>query len=478
MLIIFISFALLALVISSNNYMVTLESKSEIVARAAKSASKMVTEIYHPENGDDFSVVMSHPREPIQDYLEHLASFSEDLKILVFDSSGKLLICSNEQSAIIVDTGIGETQLSALVKGETVTGHDTMGGVLKERYLYHGEPVMNSLGTAVVGSVFAFSSSRGVDALVISTVKTIVLASLWVFLAALVAVYFMSERIIGPLKDMSRAAKSYAAGNFDIRIPVRGTDEVAELATAFNQMATGLQSLEEMRRSFLANVSHDLKTPMTTISGFIDGILSGAIPPESQGEYLERIKSEVLRLSRLVRQLLDLSRIQAGDRQFEFVSFDICEVARQILLSFEQRIDEKGLDVEFNCDEDRMRVLADKDAIHQILYNICDNAVKFSNEGGKLRLDVYARDKKIHVSVYNEGQGIPKDDVPFVFERFYKSDKSRGLDKSGVGLGLYISKTIIDAHGETITADSEQGKYCRFEFTLKPAENRKNHAKQ
>ena len=478
MLIIFVSFALLALVISSNNYMVTLESKREVVDRAAKSVSKMVVEIYHPEDGDDFSGVMSHPGEPTQDYLDHLASFSEDLKILVFDSSGKLLICSNGQSSVIVGMGIGETQLSALNKGETVTGHDTMGGVLKERYLYHGEPVMNNAGTAVVGSVFAFSSSRGVDALVVNTVKTIVLASLWVFLAALVAVYFMSERIIGPLKDMSRAAKSYAAGNFDIRIPVRGTDEVAELATAFNQMATGLQSLEEMRRSFLANVSHDLKTPMTTISGFIDGILSGAIPPENQTEYLERIKSEVLRLSRLVRQLLDLSRIQAGDRRFEFVSFDICEVARQILLSFEQRIDEKKLDVEFNCDEERMRVLADKDAIHQILYNICDNAVKFSNDGGKLRIDVYAKDKKIHVSVYNEGQGIPKDDLPFVFERFYKSDKSRGLDKSGVGLGLYISKTIIDAHGETITVDSEQGKYCRFEFTLKPTENRRNHAKE
>ena len=475
MLIIFISFSLLALVVSSNNYMVTLESKREIVDRAAKSVSKMVTEIYHPADADEFSGVISHPREPIPDYLEHLASFSEDLRIIVFDSAGRLLICSNEQLTVLVGTGIGEEQLSLLNKGETVSGHDNMNGVLKERYLYHGEPVMNRTGTAVVGSVFAFSSSRGVDALVVSTVKTIVLASLWVFLAALVAVYFMSERIIGPLKDMSRAAKSYAAGNFDIRIPVRGTDEVAELATAFNQMATGLQSLEEMRRSFLANVSHDLKTPMTTISGFIDGILSGAIPQESQGEYLERIKSEVLRLSRLVRQLLDLSRIQAGDRQFEFVSFDICEVARQILLSFEQKIDEKKLDVEFNCDEERMRVLADKDAIHQILYNICDNAVKFSNEGGKLRLDVYAKDKKIHVSVYNEGQGIPKEDLPFVFERFYKSDKSRGLDKSGVGLGLYISKTIIDAHGETIIADSEMGKYCRFEFTLKPTENRKNH---
>ena len=307
------------------------------------------------------------------------------------------------------------------------------------------------------------------NVLLVSTVKTIILASLWVFLATLIAVYFLSERIIGPLKDMSRAAKSYAAGNFDIRIPVRGDDEVAELASAFNQMATGLESLESMRSSFLANVSHDLKTPMTTISGFIDAIISGAIPPENQTEYLERIKSEVHRLSRLVRQLLDLSRIQAGDRKFTFEQFDICEVARQIVLSFEQKIDEKKLDVEFNCEEDRMKVIADKDAIHQILYNICDNAVKFSREGGKYKIDITSRDKKVHVSVYNEGEGIPKEDLPFVFERFYKTDKSRGLDKTGVGLGLYISKTIIDAHGETISVQSEKGEYCRFEFTLKQA---------
>jgi len=294
-----------------------------------------------------------------------------------------------------------------------------------------------------------------------------------VFFAALVAVYFLSERIIGPLKHMSRAAKSYATGNFDIRIPVEGNDEVAELAAAFNQMANGLQNLENMRRSFLANVSHDLKTPMTTIAGFIDAILSGAIPPENQTEYLERIKEEVLRLSRLVRQLLDLSRIQAGDRKIEPVTFDICEVARQIVLSFEQRIEEKRLCVEFDCENENINVLADKDAIHQILYNLCDNAVKFSREGGRYRIRIETKDKKAYVSVYNEGQGIAKEDLPFVFERFYKSDKSRGLDKTGVGLGLFISKTIIDAHRETITVDSEQGNYCEFTFTLPLSEAKK-----
>ena len=272
---------------------------------------------------------------------------------------------------------------------------------------------------------------------------------------------------------MSRAAKSYATGNFDIRIPVQGNDEVAELAIAFNQMAEGMQNIEEMRRSFLANVSHDLKTPMTTIAGFIDAILSGAIPPEEQPQYLERIKNEVLRLSRLVRQLLDISRMQAGDRKVEPSNFDICEMARQIVLSFENRIDEKNLEVEFNCDEDNILVTADKDSIHQVLYNLCDNAVKFSRSGGAYKISITAKNKKAHVSVYNEGQGIANEDIPFVFERFYKSDKSRGLDKTGVGLGLYITKTIIDAHGESISVRSEQGEYCEFEFTLPLTEIKK-----
>ena len=187
------------------------------------------------------------------------------------------------------------------------------------------------------------------------------------------------------------------------------------------------------------------------------------------------------RLSRLVNQLLDLSRLQAGDRKLVKRPFDICEMGRQILISFEQKIDAKNLDVSFTCEEDRMFVLADQDAVHQILYNICDNAVKFSRPGGRLALDFSWKageqdafgpsadgrhGRKAVVRVCNEGQGIPPEDLPYIFERFYKSDKSRSLDKTGVGLGMYIAKTIIEAHGETISVRSEYGKDCEFTFTM------------
>jgi signal transduction histidine kinase len=211
---------------------------------------------------------------------------------------------------------------------------------------------------------------------------------------------------------------------------------------------------------------------MTTIAGFIDGILDGVIPPEKEEHYLRVVSEEVRRLSRLVTALLDVSRLQAGDRKFDMKPFDICEMGRQILISFEKKIDEKHLDVEFICDEDRMFVLADRDAIHQILYNICDNAVKFAREKGKLRMSFTwsggdsGKNRKAVVKVFNQGQGIPPEDLPFVFERFYKSDKSRSLDKSGVGLGMFISKTIIEAHKETISVSSEYGQSCEFTFTL------------
>jgi len=227
-------------------------------------------------------------------------------------------------------------------------------------------------------------------------------------------------------------------------------------------------------------VSHDLRTPMTTISGFIDGILDGAIPPEKHNYYLEVIASEVRRLSRLVNKLLDITKIQAGERKFNMAPFDICEQAREIIISSEQRLEDKKLDVQFNADRDNMYVNADRDAIHQILYNLCDNGIKFAREGGVYEISIRESGNKVVVSVYNEGDGIPETDLPYVFDRFYKSDKSRGLDKTGVGLGLYIARTIIEAHKEKIWAESEYGKWCRFTFTLPktsaPKEDRKNTA--
>ncbi len=412
-----------------------------------------------------------------------------DIVFLIADEKGLVLMCGGTGGTKISsvansatpkqenDAGrssaiyyyIPEEIQEKLIAGEyisQVTESDNMYGFFKSDYIYYIFPVYN--GGTYTGAILAASGSYGeTDAVVARMNRTVITSALWIMFATLIIVYFVTHRFISPLREMSRAAKAYANGQFDVRVTATGDDEISELASAFNNMAASMQTMEDMRRSFLANVSHDLRTPMTTISGFIDGILDGAIPPEKHEYYLGIIASEVRRLSRLVSQLLDISRLEAGERKFTPETYDICEQGREIIIANVQRLEEKNLDVRFECDRDNMYVSADKDAVHQIFYNICDNAIKFSREGGVYEVKITERDEKVYVSVFDEGQGISAEDIPNVFERFYKSDKSRGMDKRGVGLGMYIARTIIEAQGEKIWVESEEGKWCRFTFTLK-----------
>jgi signal transduction histidine kinase len=466
MMIIFVSFLVLSMVtaVAVNNY--SMEEKKGIMSRSAISARDYIEGEVDKTGTSRFKWFVNNKRDDITTVLEAIAFNSEDITVVLADSNGEVLLAVGAKSEMIPQNAfISNALMDEINAGKEIMGYEKIDGIFDTPCFVNAVPV--SKDTYVLGTVFIFSDSATVEDLVGVMIKIIVLASLWIMLAAFVAVYFISKKVISPLKNISDAAKKFASGQFDVRVDVKGKDEVAELATTFNNMAMSLDNYETMRNTFMANVSHDLRTPMTTISGFIDGILAGAIPPEKHEYYLGVIASEVRRLSRLVASLLDISRIQAGDRKFVMKSFDACEMARQILISFEQKIDAKHLDVEFECTEESMYVKADRDAIHQVLYNICDNAVKFSHERGKLAINLtYTREKKVEVSVYNEGIGIPAEDLPYVFERFFKSDKSRGVDKLGVGLGMYITKTIMEAHGETIKAESEHGKYCKFTLTL------------
>lgn len=409
-------------------------------------------------------------REEIAWMLRLAATSTDQMVIILTDAAGAPIIMeSNFEANVPDDFAVPDNVLSMLKEGREVSNAAYFQVLLRDNQLAYALPIMHD-GEMQAAVLVTSPSDRWTGLLNVMS-RTIVMACLWIMLAALIAVYFISERVSAPLKEMRRAAKDFAKGDFDRRVVVQGKDEVAELGIAFNQMAQSLENLEKTRNSFMANVSHDLRSPMTTIAGFIDAIRDGVIPPEKQDHYLEVVSGEVHRLSRLVSDLLDVTRIQAGDRKFVMKPFDICEMGRQILISLEQQIDAKGLCVEFVSDEDSMMALADYDAIYQTFYNICDNAVKFSCDGGVFRVSIgRLTDKnqknKLQVSVYNQGQGISEDDLPLVFERFYKGDKSRGLDRCGTGLGLYICKTIITAHGEEIGVTSIEGKDCQFSFTL------------
>lgn len=278
--------------------------------------------------------------------------------------------------------------------------------------------------------------------------------------------YILSKRITSPLKQMTDAARKISSGNWRTRIHLKGSDEVTVLADSFNQMVDNLENLEKMRRDFIANVSHELRTPMTSINGFIEGILDGTIPENKQEYYLNIVKDEVKRLYRLVSDLLDIARMESGETKVNFTSFDICEVIRLSVIQLQQFIERKNINFRANFEQESMLVYADRDAIQRVMINLIHNAIKFTPEEGNISVLVRNVKGKAEITVSDTGQGIPPEDIPFVFDRFHKADKSRSQDKTSVGLGLYIVKNILKAHNENITVESEYGKGTTFTFYL------------
>jgi len=222
-----------------------------------------------------------------------------------------------------------------------------------------------------------------------------------------------------------------------------------------------------MRRDFIGNVSHELRTPITTIKGFIEGILDGVIPAEKQDGYLTIVLDETRRMQKLVNDLLDLAKMQAGEIALNMTDFDINELIRRCVISLQQMFIEKNLEFTADFETERMFVHADSEAIQRVIINLLHNAVKFTPENGKIRVKTYTEKGKVYVSVEDNGKGIPEAELPHVFERFYKTDKSRSEDRTGVGLGLAIVRNIIVAHNENIKVESSEGHGSVFTFSLR-----------
>ena len=469
-MIIFVSFVMLSGIITSIIGTYLSEEKEGELQRASTVISDQIERLGYAELGHFVNTTLA------DGIIMPVMNMKTDMNIMIADSDGRILLTTvgmRDGRRPITGDNIGSVSVSdfkleSVFEVDTLVYRGNFEGLLDERSIVMAKEIV--VDGELCGYVLTLSSIEAEDKLITVTRRAVFNSSVWVMLAAVIATYFITERIIHPLRVMTGASKSFAKGDFSTRVTVYGNDEVSELANSFNNMAESLENLEKMRNSFLASVSHDLRTPMTTISGFIDGITSGAIPPEKHEYYLGVISSEVHRLSRLVSQILDVSRLESGDRKFTFTDFDIAEMARLVLISFEKKIEDKKLDVLFDAEFDGILVNADKDAIYQVIYNVCHNAIKFSREGGLFRIKIETqKDKRVRFSVYDEGATVPKDELNAIFDRFYKTDKSRGIDKNGVGLGLYISKTIIDAHGEKISATSDEYG-TELSFTLKLAE--------
>lgn len=325
---------------------------------------------------------------------------------------------------------------------------------------------LEGTGSGTVGYVVVSSPASELHDFSLKMYKIFLLSMIFPISILFFAFYYVNYRVTRPLKLMSSAAKSISYGDFSKRIPVETDDEIGELAAQFNSMTNSLVQLESMRRSFVANVSHELKTPMTTIGGFIDGILDGTIPKDKQSYYLGIVSGEVKRLSRLIGGMLSLSKLESGEMKINKIRFNFTDLICSSVLSLEQKIEARNIDIRGLDCLDEVYISGDRDLIHQVVYNLSDNAVKFTNEGGYIAFSTQKEDESVKFSIRNSGEGIAPKDLPHVFERFYKTDRSRSKDKTGTGLGLYIVKTIIDIHGGSITVSSAVGEYTEFSVIL------------
>lgn len=355
---------------------------------------------------------------------------------------------------------------------QTYCSTGNLGGSLDSVHFVVCSPVMIS-NQPIAIVVTTQSVVDGLSPYVAAILRMFLLAAIFALVLTFLLVWLMTYRLTKPLRQMSAAAKQYANGDFSTRIPVikkislfNRHDEIDELVFAFNSMAQALATLELSRRSFVANVSHELKTPMTTIGGFIDGILDGTIESEKQDRYLKVVSDEVKRLSRLVTGMLNMSKIEAGELDIKPQEFDISEMIFQTLLGFEQMIENKNIEIRGLDSMESNKLFADKDMINQVVYNLIDNAVKFTPEGGYIEVSSKFDIEKVIVKIRNSGKGIPSEEIDKIFERFYKTDKSRSYDVKGAGLGLYIVKTVIELHGGQIVADSVEGEYTEFIFNI------------
>ncbi len=389
--------------------------------------------------------------------------------IFIADPNGVIVTCS-DRAPVCEHMGyhIAPDVLQTLRTDGLINDITNLGGFYGSNRYVVAQPICVSGEDDVLGFVFVtndIDNMLGAWSTFLYIAATVMVC---VFVAALSISLFYSKRLAQPLDEIAAASRKFARGDFSVRVKQTEdtTDEMGTLIDSFNTMADYLEVSEARRSEFIANISHELRTPMTTIAGFADGILDGTIPKEQEEKYLRSIRDETRRLSRLVRDMLDVSQMKAraADPSKRTV-FDLTELVVQTLLSFETRATKKNLDVDPQLPDNHIMVRADKDSITQVIYNLLDNAMKFAREGTCITLRIYKDNGKAYVSIKDVGETIPPDDLPFIFDRFHKSDRSRSLDKTGVGLGLYLVKSIINSHDEDIAVRSEDG-VTEFVFTL------------
>ncbi|MDR1065048.1 MAG: HAMP domain-containing histidine kinase [Oscillospiraceae bacterium] len=388
--------------------------------------------------------------------------------IIIADTDGIVISCSDEQLVCPhIGRKVRDDATQALLAGREFSAA-AFSDVYGERRYAVGSLILGEdfSGTYVLGYLFVSIGFSEMSDMWRRFSSNFTLLAVIVMCVAFAVSLLTTKKQTESINAMARAARRFARGDFTARASdTQRADELGELARSFNAMADAMEHSETRRRELIANVSHELKTPMTVIAGFADGILDGTIPPESEAKYLGVISAETRRLSRLVRSLLDVSRLSAEGGEAARETFDLAELIRVTLVGMLSKLEAKELEALPELPEEPVLVVGEKDAITQVVYNLLDNAVKFAREKTALKIALWKQGGRAFVSIEDEGETIPESEMPLIFDRFHKTDRSRGVDREGVGLGLYIVKTILDKHNEDIFVSSADG-MTRFTFTL------------
>lgn len=390
-------------------------------------------------------------------------SDTTNIDFTLIDSNGGALVCSEAPPCSHTGRNIGEETL----KKVTAQGFYELSSLDH----FYDDTNFNLAYRININNntyyLFAKMSDKPLVDYLTKLTSVLACVTVAVMLLIFMAIYAATRRIIIPIREMTLAAKRFGEGDFSRKLYNPEENELGFLANSLNEMACSLEELEETRKMFVSNVSHELKTPMTTIGGFVDGILDGTIPPEKHRHYLHIVSQEVERLARLVRSMLNISKYEAGEMSLSTENFDLMPVIVDTLMFFEDRIDGKNVEIR-GIDRGRFMLNADKDLVKQVLFNLIENAVKFVNNDGYIAFDFeQLQDGMSAVRIRNSGEGLKANEINKVFDRFYKTDPSRGIDKTGVGLGLSIVRSIIKLHDGVILVRSDPDEYVEFEFTLR-----------
>lgn len=410
-----------------------------------------------------YKIINSSQSSTIYSALLSMAS-TLGARFFITAPNGTALTCTDVYPCPHVFTSVDSDILEIALEEGKYTEIGRLGNLYTSKHFTCAKPIYKD--DVCIGFVFASKSTKDIDAFV-TNIGNVFLLSLFIsLLAAYILFYFFTERLTRPIRNLTSVSRKISEGDFSSRVNVHGRDEIAELSMTFNNMADSLESLEKMRSSFVANVSHELKTPMTSIGGFIDGILDGTIPEEKHRYYLEIVSSETKRLARLVKTLLYLSKIEAGEETANLTEFNYAGVITDVIISLEPKLSERNLNIEGLDWDNVIMTRADRDMIYQVTYNIIENAIKYSNQNGDISFFFKLENGKHYITIRNDCNGISKQDCKHIFDRFYKVDQSRGLDSKSTGLGLYLVLTLLKIHNQTVTVDSDEKSYVEFTFTL------------